>query len=51
MKVTLETLNKLPPDIKKEFIQAALKAKEKRKKEKVQIDFLTFVKHIIHQQP
>ena len=33
-------------DIKKEFIQAALKAKEKRKKEKVQIDFLTFVKSV-----
>jgi hypothetical protein len=46
MKITLEALNKLPPDIRKEFIQTALKAKEKRKKEKVQIDFLTFVKSI-----
>jgi len=46
MKITLEALNKLPPDIRKEFIQTALKAKEKRKKEKVQIDFLTFVKSV-----
>ena len=39
-------LNKLPPDVKKEFMKYALKLSEKKTKSKVYDDFLTFVKHV-----
>ena len=39
-------LNKLPPDIKKEFMKYALKLSEKKTKSKVHDDFLTFAKHV-----
>ena len=42
----LEKLNRLPPDIKEEFIKAGLLAKEKRGIEKAQNDFMTFVKRV-----
>ena len=42
----LEKLNRLPPDIKEEFIKAGLLAKEKRGIEKAQSDFMTFVKRV-----
>jgi predicted phage terminase large subunit-like protein len=46
MKLTLEKLNLLPPDIQKEFIEAGLLAKQKRSIEKAQSDFMTFVKRV-----
>jgi predicted phage terminase large subunit-like protein len=46
MKLTLEKLNLLPPDIQKEFIEAATLAKQKRGIEKAQTDFMTFVKRV-----
>ncbi|GAG83969.1 unnamed protein product, partial [marine sediment metagenome] len=39
-------LNKLPSDVKKEFMKYALKLKEKKTKSKVHDDFLTFAKHV-----
>jgi len=46
MKLTLEKLNLLPPDIQKEFIEAATLAKQKRGIEKAQTDFMSFVKRV-----
>jgi len=46
MKLTLEKLNLLPPDIQKEFIEAATLASQKRSIEKAQNDFMTFVKRV-----
>jgi predicted phage terminase large subunit-like protein len=46
MKLTLEKFNLLPPDIQKEFIEAGMLAKQKRKFEKVNTDFISFVKHV-----
>jgi hypothetical protein len=46
MKLTLEKLNLLPPDIQKEFIEAATLAKQKRGIEKAQNDFMSFVKRV-----
>ncbi len=46
MKLTLEKLNLLPPDIQKEFIEAATLASQKRSIEKSQNDFMTFVKRV-----
>ena len=42
----LKKLDRLPPDIKKEFIEVGLLASQKRKIEKMQIDFMSFVKHV-----
>ena len=42
----LKKLDLLPPDIKKEFIEAGLLASHKRKIEKSQNDFMTFVKRV-----
>ena len=41
-----DLLNKLPPDIKKEFMKYAIKLGEKKKQTKVHDDFLSFVKHV-----
>jgi len=46
MKHDLEKINKLPPDAKKEYLTTALLAAEKRKVEKINVDFLSFVKHV-----
>jgi predicted phage terminase large subunit-like protein len=46
MKLTLEKLNLLPPDIQKEFIEAATLASQKRSIEKAQTDFMSFVKRV-----
>ncbi len=42
----LKKLDRLPPDIKKEFIEAGMLASHKRKIEKSQTDFMSFVKHV-----
>jgi predicted phage terminase large subunit-like protein len=41
-----EKLNRLPPDVKKQFLKLALKLSEKKKKSQVHDDFLSFVKHV-----
>ena len=41
-----EKLNRLPPDVKKQFIKLASKLSEKKKQQSVQNDFLAFVKHV-----
>jgi len=46
MDVSKIDLNKLPIDKRKEFIQYAIKLDEKKKEEKVNQDFLTFVKSV-----
>ncbi len=42
----LNKLDRLPPDIKKEFIEVGLLASQKRKIERMQKDFMLFVKHV-----
>jgi predicted phage terminase large subunit-like protein len=42
----IEKLNRLPPDVKEEFIKAGLLAKQKRGIDKAQTDFMTFVKRV-----
>ena len=42
----LKKLNRLPEDVKKEFLEAGFLASKKRKIEKVQNDFMSFVKHV-----
>ena len=41
-----DKLNRLPPDVKKQFVKLALKLSEKKKKSQVYDDFLSFVKHV-----
>ena len=41
-----EIIDKLPPDVQKEYMKMAIKLSEKEKQIKVQNDFLTFVKHV-----
>ena len=41
-----DKLNRLPPDVKKQFLKYALKLSEKKTKSKVHDDFLAFVKHV-----
>ena len=46
MKLTLEKFNLLPPDIQKEFLEAGMLAKQKRSFERINTDFMSFVKHV-----
>ena len=46
MKLTLDKINLLPPDIQKEFLEAGVLAKQKRSIERAQNDFMTFVKRV-----
>jgi predicted phage terminase large subunit-like protein len=46
MKLSLEKINRLPADIKKEFLEAGMLAKQKRSFEKINNDFMSFVKHV-----
>ena len=39
-------INKLPPDVRKEFMKLAIRLGEKKKESKIHSDFLTFVKHM-----
>jgi hypothetical protein len=41
-----DKINKLPQDVKKQFLKLALKLSEKKTKNKVHDDFLSFVKHV-----
>ena len=46
MKVDLETIKKLPPDVRKEFMKMYIRHGEKKKEHKIQNDFMSFVKHM-----
>jgi predicted phage terminase large subunit-like protein len=46
MKLSLEKINRLPADIKKEFLEAGMLAKQKRSFERINTDFMSFVKHV-----
>jgi predicted phage terminase large subunit-like protein len=46
MKLTLEKFNLLPSDIQKEFLEAGMLAKQKRSFERINNDFMSFVKHV-----
>ena len=46
MKIDLETIKKLPPDVRKDFMKLFLKHSEKKKEDKIQNDFMAFVKHV-----
>ena len=46
MKIDLDKIKKLPPDIKQEFMKMYLKHNEKKKVENINTDFLSFVKHV-----
>ena len=41
-----EIIDKLPPDVKKEFMKYAIKLSQKKTENKVKNDFLSFVKHV-----
>jgi predicted phage terminase large subunit-like protein len=46
MALDLEKINRLPPDARKEFMKTFLKLQEKKKENKIQNDFMAFVKHV-----
>ena len=41
-----EIIDRLPPDVKKDFMKYAIKLSQKRTESKVKNDFLSFVKHV-----
>ena len=41
-----DIIDKLPPDVQKEYMKMAIKLSEKEKQSKFQDDFLTFVIHV-----
>ena len=41
-----EIIDKLPPEVRKEFMKYAIKLNQKKTESKVKSDFLTFVKHV-----
>ena len=46
MEIDLEKIKRLPPDVRKEFMRTYLKYSDKKKKHKIQNDFMAFVKHV-----
>ena len=46
MDIDLEKIKKLPPDVKKEFMKTFLQYTEKNKINKINDDFMSFVKHV-----
>ena len=46
MKIDLEKIKRLPPDVRKEFMKTFLKYQEKRKEGQIAGDFMSFVKHV-----
>jgi predicted phage terminase large subunit-like protein len=45
MKIDLEKIKNLPPDVKKDFMKMYIKYGDKKKESLIQNDFMTFVKH------
>ena len=46
MKIDLEKIKRLPPDVKKEFMKTYLQFSEKKKEAEIRKDFMKFVKHV-----
>jgi len=46
MKIDIEKIKKLPPDVRKDFMKTFLQYQEKRKEGKIHSDFMAFVKHM-----
>jgi predicted phage terminase large subunit-like protein len=46
MDIDLEKIKRLPPDIRKEFMQTLVKYDDIKKRDKIQNDFMAFVKHM-----
>ena len=46
MKIDLEKIKRLPPDVKKEFMKTYLQHAEKKKEAGIRNDFMKFVKHV-----
>ena len=46
MKIDLEKIKRLPPDVRKEFMRTYLKYNDKKNEHKIQNDFMQFVKHV-----
>jgi hypothetical protein len=46
MKIDLDKIKKLPPDVRKEFMTTLLKYSEKKKEDRINSDFMAFVKHV-----
>ena len=46
MKVDLNKIKNLPPDVKKDFMKMYLRYTDKKKESQIQNDFMSFVKHV-----
>ena len=46
MKIDIEKIKKLPPDVRKDFMKTFLQYQEKKKENKIHSDFMAFVKHM-----
>ena len=46
MKIDLEKIKRLPPDVRKEFMKTYLQHAEKKKEAGIRGDFMKFVKHV-----
>jgi len=46
MKIDIDKIKKLPPDVRKDFMKTFLQYQEKRKEGKIHSDFMAFVKHM-----
>ena len=46
MKIDIDKIKKLPPDVRKDFMKTFLQYQEKRKEGKIHSDFMSFVKHV-----
>ena len=46
MKIDLEKIKRLPPDVRKEFMKTYLQHAEKKKEAGIRDDFMKFVKHV-----
>ena len=46
MKIDIDKIKKLPPDVRKDFMKTYLQFQEKKKENKIHSDFMSFVKHM-----
>jgi len=46
MKIDIEKIKKLPPDVRKDFMKTFLQYEEKKKENTIHSDFMAFVKHV-----
>ena len=46
MKIDIDKIKKLPPDVRKDFMKTFLQYQEKKKENKIHTNFMSFVKHV-----